>query len=104
MLQDQIQLDFLLKQLCWDRMVANDFLVTLDSIQLCSGFIDPILDLVETNINYLNLAEMGAYLWIEQAWKSHLQCDGDQSIMAQFCKIPGITRAKLCHANTVRLY
>lgn len=37
--QTQVQLVYLLKQLWWDNIVANDFLVTLDNIQLCSRFI-----------------------------------------------------------------
>ena len=31
LLQDQVQLEYLLKQLRWDKVVANNFLTTLDS-------------------------------------------------------------------------
>ncbi len=82
-LQDQVQLDYLLKQLRWDRTVANDFLVILDLVQLCSGFTAPILASVVTTIDYLKpsyivdirrrLAEMGAHLWIKDAWSPPLQ-------------------------------
>lgn len=51
--QDQVQLDYLLKQLRWDKTVANDFLVTLNSVQLCLGFSHHILDLVSVTIDYL---------------------------------------------------
>ena len=113
-LQDQVQLDYLLKQLRWDKTVANDFLVTLDSIQLCSGFTSPLLESVTTTLDYLEpsyiidirrrLAELGAHMWIEDAWTPPLQRVGDRSLMEQFCNISGITRAKLRRANAVRLY
>ena len=113
-LQDQVQLDYLLKQLRWDRNVANDFLVTLDSVQLCSGFSSPILEHVAPALLYLEpsyivdlrrrLAERGASLWIESAWTPHLQREDDSSLMDQFSMIPGITRAKLRRANAVRIF
>jgi hypothetical protein len=40
-MQDQAQIPYLLKQLRWDKTVANDILVTLDHIQLTSGFVLP---------------------------------------------------------------
>ena len=113
-LQDQVQLDYLLKQLRWDKVVANDFLVTLDATQLCSGLSDPILEAVAITIDYLEpsyiidlrrrLAEMGASIWIEDAWVPCLQREGDSSLMDCFSQIRGITRAKLRRANAVRLY
>ena len=113
-LQNQIQLDYLIKQLRWDKTVANDFLVTLDSVQLCSGLSSPILESTGLTIDYLDasyiidlrrrLAEMGGGLWIESAWSPQLQREGDASLMECFSHIPGITRAKLRRANAVRLY
>ncbi len=50
-LQDQVQLDYLLKQLRWEKTVANNFLIALDSMQLCSGFTAPILELVATTLD-----------------------------------------------------
>lgn len=52
-LQDQVQLEYLIKQLRWDRVVANDFLVALDKVQMSSGFVEPILESVEDAIDYL---------------------------------------------------
>ena len=52
-LQDQIQIEYILKQLRWDKVVANDFMVTLDAVQLCSGFARPILEVVDITIDYL---------------------------------------------------
>ena len=113
-LQDQVQFDYLLKQLRWDKMVANDLLVTLDSVQLCSGFVAPILESVTTTLDYLEpsyivdirrrLAKMGAHMWIENTWSPPLQREGHCSLMERSCTIAGITRAKLCRANAVRLY
>jgi hypothetical protein len=53
-LQDQVQLDYLVKQLRWDRTVANYFLVTLDWVQMCSGFVEPILESTKGRIEYLS--------------------------------------------------
>ena len=113
-LQDQVQLDYLIKQLRWDRTVANDFLVALDSVQMCSGFVEPILESVTDVIEYLSpsyiislrtrLREMKAYIWIEKSWAPKLQREGDVSIMQAFVQCPKITRAMLKQANAVRLY
>ena len=43
-LQDQVQLDYLVKQLRWDLTVVNYLLVALDSVQLASGFTYPLLE------------------------------------------------------------
>ena len=77
-LQDQVQLDYLIKQLRWDKVVANDFLVTLDAVQMCSGFTEPILQSVNDAIEYLSpsyiislwnrLREMKVYVWVEKSW------------------------------------
>ena len=113
-LQDQVQLDYLIKQLRWDRVVANDFLVALDSVQMCSGFVEPILESVEDVIEFLSpsyiislrnrLREMKAYVWIEKSWTPKLQREGDRSIMQVFVQCPDISRAMLRQANAVRLY
>ena len=112
--QDQIQLDYLIKQLRWDRIVANDFLVTLDSIQLCSGFVTPVLQNATRRLDYLDssyiihlrgrLAHLDGSLWIENAWTPSLQREGDESIMERFSSLSGITKTKLRQANAVRIY
>ena len=62
-LQDQVQIDYLLRQLRWDKVVANDFLVTLDSVQLCSkGIYSAVLNTWNFSNSprwrYINLAIM----------------------------------------------
>ena len=82
-MQDQAQIPYLLKQLRWDKTVANDTLVTLDHIQLISGFVLPILNNTLEPINYIDnsfllsirnrLSEINGSLWIEKAWSPPLQ-------------------------------
>lgn len=113
-LQDQVQLDYLIKQLRWDKVVSNDFLVTLDSVQMFSGFTAPILEFVHDKIDFIppsyiislrdRLREMKAFLWIEKSWSPQLQREGDSSIMNTFVRCPNITRAMLRQVNAVRIY
>jgi hypothetical protein len=113
-LQDQVQLKYLIKQLRWDKTVANCFLVALDSVQLCSGFTTPILEDPTHDISYLSpsyvidvrerLRKMGAILWVEKAWTPAPQRVGDRSLMEAFTSIPGISRAILRRTNAVRVY
>lgn len=113
-LQDQVQLDYLVKQLRWNKSVANAFLVALDSVQICTGLTTPILENMEDHIGYLEqsyimglrhrLIEMKAFLWIENSWTPVLQRIGDKAIMEGFMNIPNITTAALRQANAVRLY
>ena len=49
-LQDQVQLKYLIKQLRWDKAVANYFLVALDAVQLCSGLTTPVFENTEYDI------------------------------------------------------
>ena len=43
-LQNQLQGVSVMKQLRWRKTVANDLLVTLDNVQLASGFLRPVLE------------------------------------------------------------
>ena len=43
-LQNQLQGVSVMKQLRWGKTVANDLLVTLDNVQLASGFLPPVLE------------------------------------------------------------
>ena len=105
-LQDQVQLSYLLKQFHWDKTVANDILVTLDNLQLCSGLIQPVPEFPSLPIPYVDegflslvrwqLGEMDAGLWVENAWAPSLQRIRDESLMARFISIPQITTAQLC--------
>jgi hypothetical protein len=113
-LQDQIQLDYIIKQLRWDKTVANDFLVTLDTVQMATGLTSPILECTNPPVTYLDksfiidlrhrLRKIDATVWIEDAWMPKLQRVGDESLMERFCSIPGIKPSQLKHANIVRLY
>lgn len=113
-IQDQLQLDYVVKQLRWGKGVANDFLVTLDNVQLCSGLTRPLLEFPTPRVSYLDtsliidtrrrLEEMDASLWVEDAWIPPIQRVGDTSIMGQFLQIPGVKTSQLRQANTVRLY
>ena len=113
-LQDQTQFPYLLKQLRWDKVVANDFLCTLDAVQLKSGFVTPLLENTEGAIEYLGpslmidlrrrLHEIEGSLWIEEAWTPKLQREGDESIMQRFVGIEGVTEGQLRKANLVRQY
>jgi hypothetical protein len=113
-LQDQVQLSYLLKQLHWDRTVANDIMVTLDNLQFYSGLILPVLEFPSLPIPYVDegflssvrrrLNEMDAGLWVENAWAPSLQHVRDESLMVHFITIPHITTAQLQCTNIVRLF
>ena len=113
-LQLTTQVSYLIKQLRWNRTVANDVIVTLDTLQLASGQSRPLMEYADTQVNYLRnsfflhlrsqLSDINASLWIEDVWRPQIHRDHDEFIMDQFVKIPGITRAELRQANAVRLY
>ena len=113
-LQDTVQLNYLIKQLRWDKTVANNFLVALDSVQLCAGFLSPLLEDTERAVDYVSpsyiialrrrLHEMGGYIWIEKSWTPEAQREGDEALMERFVAIPGVQRSSLRQANAVRLY
>lgn len=104
----------LLRHLRWDELVANDILVTLDALQLRSGFTTPLLEDTSPNTDYVGasllialrsrLNEIDASIWIEKAWAPCLQRDGDGSLMEAFCGIPGIALGQLIRVNEVRIY
>jgi len=64
-LQDQVQIPYLLKQLRWDKTVANNALVTLNNLQMVSGFVLPLFQTTAQEIeyvghsHYINLDESG---------------------------------------------
>jgi hypothetical protein len=84
------------------------------SVQLCSGFVTPVLQNTMRRLDYLDhsyiihlrgqLEHVDGSLGIEKAWTPSLQRDGNESIMERFSSLSGITRAKLRQANAVRLY
>ena len=52
-IQDQMNIMNLLKQLRWNKTVANDFLVTLSAVQFTSGLCKPIFMETETDLSYV---------------------------------------------------
>ena len=113
-LQTQVQVPYLLRQLRWDKTVANDTLVTLDTLQLQTGFVSPIMKYTDGSADYVGhsfflelrqrLSEIDTSLWIEKAWAPKLQRDGDEALMERFCDIPGITTGQLVKVNDVCIY
>jgi len=113
-LQNQTQIPFMIEQLRWDKTLANDILVTLDHVQLLSGFTTPVMQNTANRIDYIGtsylvemrhrLLEIEGTIWIEHAWTPPLQRQRDKSIMERFTAIPRITTGQLKQANTVRLY
>jgi hypothetical protein len=92
--QTQLHVKDMIKYLRWDQTVGGDILTALDNLQLASGFVTPILQATDKNIDYIDqgwildlrkrLNEIGASMWIEQAWQPPLQREGDLSLMEQF--------------------
>ena len=113
-LQTTLQIPFLIKQLRMNTTVANNFLTTLNNIQLVSGLTTNILDNMNVPLDYMDtgwiialrarMREIGASLWIEDAWVPELQREGDSSIMETFSDLPWMTPVQLRRANAVRLY
>lgn len=113
-MQNQLQIEYIIKQLRWNKTVAKDFLVTLDNVQMCTGFTRPLLEMTHNPVTYLDtsfvinihrrLGEMNATIWVEDAWTPHLQRLGDKSLMERFISVPGVTTSQLRQANTVWLY
>ena len=112
--QNEIQIPLVLEKLRWRGQVANDLLVLIDNLQLYSGFVRPIFNCMDLPIHYLEKGFVSALrermrvidmaFWIEECWKPPLQREGDASIMEEFVKIQGISKADLEKANLVRIY
>lgn len=113
-IQLSTQLEYFIKQLRWNRIMANTLLVTIDTIQLHTGVGPPLLESVSPPIHYAGpslilsirdrLRQIDASLWIEDVWQHPLQRENDEFIMDRFLQIPGISRSELRQANAVRLY
>ena len=109
-----MQLEYILKQLRWGKVVANDFLTTLDYAQMRSSLVAPLLENIQPAVEYLGnsyimsirkrLDEMGGSMWIEDCWTPKLQREGDRSLMEVFISISWITKRMLEKVNEVRLY
>ncbi len=70
-MQDQAPIPYILKQLRWDKMVANDILVTHDHIQLTSGFVAPILQSTTKPIGHIDNSFYYQCAQDWQKWKDH---------------------------------
>lgn len=82
-LQDETQLPYLLKELRWDKSVANAMHTTIDQLQMRVGFVRPIMEFTTLPIRYAStkgefdgyflslrqrLADIDGSLWLEEAW------------------------------------
>ena len=113
-IQDQMRIMNLLKQLRWNKTVANDFLVTLSAVQFTSGLCEPIFMETSTDLSYVpqgwilhlrsRFNEWGGQMWIEHQWTPDLQRIHDSSLMKAFSELPGATKQKLEKCNMCRLY
>lgn len=80
-IQDQKGILNLLKELRWNKTMANDILTVMSAIQLCSGLTDPIMEDTATDLSYLgkswflhirqHLKAFRGKLWIEHLGLHH---------------------------------
>ncbi|KAL9183004.1 LOW QUALITY PROTEIN: hypothetical protein ACHAXT_004791 [Thalassiosira profunda] len=118
-LQDGTQLPYLLKELRWDKSVANAMLTTIDQLQMRVGFVRPIMEFTTLPIRYASmkgefdgyflslrqrLADIDGSLWLEDAWTPTLQREGDASIMKRLVESKLFSPSVLSRANNARLY
>ena len=52
-LQLHTQVPYLLKQIRWNKTIANDIRVMVETLQLCSGLVPPIMEVVSPPITYI---------------------------------------------------
>ena len=74
--------------------MGKAILVTLDNIQLTSGYVTPIMEDTNLRLDYIDQGLLTAVrermrqadmsLWVEEAWTPSLQRVGDQAIMEAF--------------------
>jgi len=110
--QTELQSEYVVKQLRNGKTLAEDFLFTLDELQLQSGLITPLFEYKE-RLTYMDngllvslknrLAEIDATIWMEDATIPALQREGDQSIMEAFIRRK-IKPSILRKLNAVRIY
>ena len=110
--QTELQTEYVIKQLRNGKTLAEDFLFTLDELQLQSGLITPLYEF-KGKLTYMDdgliislknrLDEIDATIWIEEARTPAIQREGDQSIMEAFIQ-RGIKSTILRQLNAVRIY
>ena len=97
LIQDQKNIQHLVRQLEWGSIVPNDIHITLSQLQLQSGFISPILKFPATKAPHIEagwithirgrLKELNASIVVEDAWAPELQRVNDASLREVFCKL-----------------
>lgn len=80
-----------MQTLRWDDITANDVITTIDAFQLFSGFVAPVLEQPDIEIDYVpcgwiphirdHLRAIGGQISIEKTWRPQLQRLGDDSLM-----------------------
>ena len=113
-LQDQWGLHYFVQSLRWDKIVANDILTVLDAYQQVSGFVSPVFEAVEQDIDYLangwiphlrtGLRRLKGRISIEQAWQPKLQRLHDDSIMEVIAAKAAVTKRIRLLANECRIW
>ena len=101
-LQDQLQVSNILKHLRVDEILANDILVTLDLVQLLSGYITQVMEDTVPRLDYIDqglltrlwkrLGEINTSIWIKKPWVPKLQQENNVALVQTYVGIPGATR------------
>ena len=105
---------YLIKQMQWDKDMANKLRVNIEMTQLMSGIETPIMEDPSKLIDYLEeswvltvrkrLRVLDAKLWIEDIWRPTKQRGGGIEIMEAVLGVPGINEAQLRAVNMCRIY
>ena len=113
-IQDQKGIALVMRQLQLGKELSHDLRILIQTAQLESGMINPILDDTDLRLPYLEpghimhlrdrLRELNGSIVIEDIWYPTLQREGDVSIMEQLSRLPGVTKRELEHANQCRKY
>jgi hypothetical protein len=95
-LQAQCAVQYLVRTIRWNGIVAEDFKTTLNAYQMVSGFATPVLENCKTPIEYAGkgwipilremFREIDAGIWIEDAWIPEKQRQHDKALMEEFAK------------------
>ena len=82
-LHDQWGLHYFMQSLCWDIIIYNDLITTLDAYQLASSFVTQVMMIPEIGIEYLSfgwvphlrkcLSVLDGTISIKKAWTPKLQ-------------------------------
>ena len=113
LLQDQASIVYLIQTLRWDNETSQDVLQTLQTLQLATGFVTPVMEDTTAVISYVSngwllhirsrLGALNGSIWIEKAWQPALQRLGDESIMEKINALP-YPPSVLRKANECRLW